>query len=760
MGKRFGRKHRPLQIGAVAITGSPVTTGTQNVAYTGFTLLASGGVTPYIYSVDSGGSALPTGMTLNSSSGAVAGTPSVAGTFANITLKVTDSASTPVVALLTPFTLVITAAPVSSDFVSNVTLSRGALTLASAGAYRILANDGRQITATSITGGTATSWSVTQPNILTRSVAGVTDASTIIVQCTDANSNTDSATITLSSVASYYSVIADPSGAETEFKAALSAIGAAGGKSVLMEPGTHKLTYNAEGWNSRAFASQVVIEGRDHSNLPIVQGPALIKSPQNIKFYYLEFFGPQTTQTTTPCFSMTGTGINGTIFSHCTFRGIDWRASQSTSLLPAYSQFGYLGFMSRDGSARVSGTGTIGLKFDHCDFYGARRMLVLPPSNNGGGDPGYSVVEDCTFHEISADYLVFEGSHKIVRRNTMYNPYANPADVSHADFCQHANSAFVATDVYIHDNIFYSLRNDALVSKDSIQGPFQQTGAGANGGYTFTRVAVWNNFYVGPTVQGTMISNPVDVEIFNNTLLSSTARNFANSRPRIYNELSTGDAFTNGTFSSTTGWTQGTGWLISGGVATKTAGTASDLTRSIVISGSYTYTVAFTITGMTSGTLTPSISGNGTTVTGTARSSSGTYSQDLVSISANTKFNLTASSTFNGVVDDVTLTRTPAGTGAAVNQTVKNNVASAITETNNNHSWQGANSGDTLFYSTFFTGPTFAPSSYTEALTMFTPKEGGPLTVAGGATVLAGAINADGTLGGTTPTGLTLTDPV
>src|SRR5207249_12193653 len=54
------------------------------------TISASGGVTPYSWSITLG--ALPAGMTLNASSGVISGTPTNAGTF-NFTAQVTDRAS-------------------------------------------------------------------------------------------------------------------------------------------------------------------------------------------------------------------------------------------------------------------------------------------------------------------------------------------------------------------------------------------------------------------------------------------------------------------------------------------------------------------------------------------------------------------------------------------------------------------------------------------------------------------------------------------
>ena len=71
----------------VQITASSVPSGQAGTAYT-TTLAASGGTTPYSWSISSG--ALPAGLTLAAASGVISGTPTTAGTF-SFTAKVTDS---------------------------------------------------------------------------------------------------------------------------------------------------------------------------------------------------------------------------------------------------------------------------------------------------------------------------------------------------------------------------------------------------------------------------------------------------------------------------------------------------------------------------------------------------------------------------------------------------------------------------------------------------------------------------------------------
>jgi hypothetical protein len=75
----------------VGITTTSLAAATVGTPYSQ-TLAASGGTAPYTWSISVG--ALPTGLTLNASTGAITGTPTTVGT-ANFTVMVTDSATTP-----------------------------------------------------------------------------------------------------------------------------------------------------------------------------------------------------------------------------------------------------------------------------------------------------------------------------------------------------------------------------------------------------------------------------------------------------------------------------------------------------------------------------------------------------------------------------------------------------------------------------------------------------------------------------------------
>jgi hypothetical protein len=82
-------------------TTSPLPGGTAGVSYPALTVLATGGTPPYTWAVSAG--ALPAGLSLNSTTGKISGTPK-AGGVANFTIRVTDANG--VIATM-PFTLTI-----------------------------------------------------------------------------------------------------------------------------------------------------------------------------------------------------------------------------------------------------------------------------------------------------------------------------------------------------------------------------------------------------------------------------------------------------------------------------------------------------------------------------------------------------------------------------------------------------------------------------------------------------------------------------
>jgi len=87
------------------------------------TLTTSGGMAPYVWSVAAG--ALPTGLSLNSSTGVISGTPTTAGTYA-FTLRVDDPPSLPQTASHA-FSSTVSAAVTTLQITSPVTMASGTM---------------------------------------------------------------------------------------------------------------------------------------------------------------------------------------------------------------------------------------------------------------------------------------------------------------------------------------------------------------------------------------------------------------------------------------------------------------------------------------------------------------------------------------------------------------------------------------------------------------------------------------------------------
>jgi hypothetical protein len=108
------------------ISGRPFLKARDGFAYQGFTVTGAGGTEPYTYSVQSG--SLPSGLSLNSSTGEVSGTPDTPGTSSGIVLRVTDDLGA--TADLASFSIVVAAAVgVWEELGRQETISDGKLTL-------------------------------------------------------------------------------------------------------------------------------------------------------------------------------------------------------------------------------------------------------------------------------------------------------------------------------------------------------------------------------------------------------------------------------------------------------------------------------------------------------------------------------------------------------------------------------------------------------------------------------------------------------
>jgi hypothetical protein len=241
-------KRKPL-----FIFGTPVTSMHQNDVEPGFTCTTENAISGVTFAVHSG--TLPTGITFNSSSGVFAGTPTQAGTFADIVLKATDGKAR--VAYLAAFTLTVTAAPTFA--VENQTAYFGALTAASAGGYSVIANN--TIAAASITGGDASGhWQISSAGVITPTSTGVSASFSgapysLACSFTDTLDEVDTATITVNITSNAYSV-----SSATEFNTAITALGTpaslAGARSILCRPGSYG---NITSLSGKAFANRVTV---------------------------------------------------------------------------------------------------------------------------------------------------------------------------------------------------------------------------------------------------------------------------------------------------------------------------------------------------------------------------------------------------------------------------------------------------------------------------------------------------------------------
>lgn len=128
---------------------TPVTSATQGSAYTGATPATTNGTSPYVYSVSG---SLPAGLSVNTSTGVISGTPTTVQTISGITLVVTDANG------VTDSSASFSIAVASSSIPTAVTLTALPSTSgASAGVQRDIAlTTGSPIFAGTYSGGTPT----------------------------------------------------------------------------------------------------------------------------------------------------------------------------------------------------------------------------------------------------------------------------------------------------------------------------------------------------------------------------------------------------------------------------------------------------------------------------------------------------------------------------------------------------------------------------------------------------------------------------
>jgi len=124
-----GTGSQSYTLAVISITPATATTGTVGVAYNQTTFAASGGTSPYTYAVTSG--TLPAGLSLNTSTGALTGTPTAGGSF-NFTVTATDTnnavGSQAVSMTVNPPTIVVSTAALSTTATAGQAYTPAAVT--------------------------------------------------------------------------------------------------------------------------------------------------------------------------------------------------------------------------------------------------------------------------------------------------------------------------------------------------------------------------------------------------------------------------------------------------------------------------------------------------------------------------------------------------------------------------------------------------------------------------------------------------------
>jgi hypothetical protein len=193
----------------LTISTSSLPNGQTGVAYSA-TLAATGGVSPYTWSLTSG--SLPAGLTLNASTGAITGTPSAAVAATPLSFKVADS-SNPALTQTANLTLTISATPTVASVTLNPTSvlggnsSQGTVTLSglalSGGATITLTSSSTaaaQVPASVVVPAAASSATFT---ITTSSVSPSTNS----IISASYNSSTQTATLAVTQAASSIAVL-------------------------------------------------------------------------------------------------------------------------------------------------------------------------------------------------------------------------------------------------------------------------------------------------------------------------------------------------------------------------------------------------------------------------------------------------------------------------------------------------------------------------------------------------------------------------
>jgi Putative Ig domain len=349
----------------VSITTTSLPNGQQNTAYSG-SLAATGGTTPYTWSVSSG--ALPIGLSL-SSSGVISGTPTGNGT-STFTVKVTDS-TTPTVQTATQSLSITIAVAVTPVTITTTSIPSGQVGTAYS-------------TALAASGGTTPySWSISSGSLpagLTLSTAstisGTPTASgsfTFTVKVTDsttptAQTATQSLTLTISSAATTLQIttLSLPNGVQgTAYTTTLAATG-----------GTTPYSWSISSGSLPAGLTLAAPTG-------VISGTPTATGTSSFTVKVTDSTTP-TAQTATANFSLTVSSSSGSSVL------LNWTASPSSGVT-GYNV--YRSTVDGSGYVKINPSPVSGLTYNDASVVsGTTYYYVTTAVDNSGDESGFSEV--------------------------------------------------------------------------------------------------------------------------------------------------------------------------------------------------------------------------------------------------------------------------------------------------------------------------------------------------------------------------------
>ena len=189
-------------------------------------------------------------------------------------------------------------------------------------------------------------------------------------------------------------------------------------------------------------------------------------------------------------------------------------------------------------------------------------------------------------------------------------------------------------------NVFLSLANTNNPTFNT-NGEYVYTGDGVNGVYLWGADLRVSNDGVGlPVYQRVAASTDYDTAGFPIYLRADGSNDYMLTNSIDFGAGATNaplgsELVTNGNFATDSDWTKGTGWTISGGVATTAAGGSGSLDQAISLSSGKFYRIEYTITGWVAGQVQPGFSGGSTVLGPLSGTGNGTRVCYIAAVSGN-----------------------------------------------------------------------------------------------------------------------------